>query len=288
MEITHKHIFVLMFLLSFISKEVHSQTMEDAKWWMGAKVGVNFTRAGVSNENNIIENLGNSSNNNLKEYNSFFKNAGPSLGIVFTYSVTPRLAISAQPGYVSYNVGYTTRYNWKDTLGNNYTISNTFKNKLHYVELPLLLKYEYSFGKLQPYIQIGAYYGLLLNGKINAKSEEQFKNNSLDVTLATRYQDFNTNQLFIKSLFGIIGGGGVSFDINFFRIGLDCNYRYGLNNVTNRKNRLEEQSMINGFYDVIDDMKLQNIEFTLHCTTPLDYLIHTPGMSGKVGKVRKR
>jgi hypothetical protein len=288
MKITLKLLFVLMFLLSFISEKVYSQTMEDAKWWMGAKAGVNFTRPEVSNPLSILENLNSSSNNNSKEYNSIFKNAGPSLGVILTYSVTPRIAISVQPGYTGYQIGYSTKYQWKDTLANNYTIANTFNNKLHYVELPLLLKYEYSFGKLQPYLQIGAYYGFLLNGKIHAKSEEQFKNSTIDVTLSTRYQDFNANELFIKSLFGIIGGGGVSFDVNFFRIALDCNYRYGFNNVTNRKNRLEEQSMINGFYNVIDDIKLQNIEFTLHCTTPLDYLIHTPGMSGRVGKVRKR
>ena len=93
---------------------------------------------------------------------------------------------------------------------------------------------------------------------------------------------------YIRSQYGLVGGVGFSVDLNYFRLSLECNYRYGLNNITNRKNRHEQQRMINGTYDVPDDIKLQNLEFSLHCATPLDFLIHTPGMSGKAGKVRRR
>jgi len=267
---------------------VHAQGMEDAKWWMGIKAGANFTRVSASNSYSVFEYYSTPTQDTKKQYGSFFKNAGPSLGFIVTHSITPTIAISIQPAYQSYHFTYTNKFSWRDTLKNENTLENSVRTKLHYVELPLLFRYEYSLGKLQPYLQAGAYYGYMLNGKKTTTIEEKMKDLGGEVSLVKSVEDFNVNQLYIHSQYGFIGGVGVSVDLNYFRLSLECNYRHGLNNITDRKNRLEQQRMINGTYDVPDDIKLQNLEFSLQCATPLDFLIHTPGMSGKAGKVRRR
>jgi hypothetical protein len=279
---------IVLLLCMAVDNCLHAQGMEDAKWWMGVKAGVNFARVGVSEKYSVFEYLTASTNSTEKVYGSIFKNAGPSLAFTVAYSITPNISVSVQPGYLSYHFLYTTSYRWKDTLKNENILNNELKTKLHYIELPLLLRYEYSVGKVQPHLQAGAYYGFLLNGKKTSTAEEKFKDAAGESSLGTTIEDYNVNQLYIHSQYGVIGGVGVSVDLNYFRLSLECNYRYGLNNITNRKNRLEQQRMINGSYDVPDDIKLQNLEFSLHCATPLDFLIHTPGMSGKPGKVRRR
>lgn len=282
------HRLMISLLFSTFTIIANSQGMEDAKWWMGVKAGANFTRVNVDEKFSIFEYYSTPAHDNSKQYKSLFRNTGPSIGLTLSYAATANITISIQPSYISYHLGYTTQYVWKDTLKNEYSITNTLKTKLHYLELPILFRYEYTFGKVQPYLQIGAYYSYLLNGKNIAVSEEKRKDTGGEVSLDKRVEDYNVNQQYLHSLYGLMGGAGVSVDVNYFRIALECNYRYGLNNITNRKNRLEQQRMINGTYEVPDDIKLQNLEFTLHCSTPLDYLIHTPGMSGKAGKVRRR
>lgn len=271
-----------------IHSMAHAQGMEDAKWWMGIKAGVNFTRVSSSNPYSVFEYYSAPVQDTKKQYGSFFKNAGPNLGFTIAYSITPNIALSVQPSYQSYQFTYTSKYAWRDTLKNENILENSSRTKLHYIELPLFFRYEYSFGKVQPHLQVGAYYGYMLNGKKTSTTEEKMKDLGGEVSIGSTLEDYNVNQLYIHSHYGLIGGLGVSVDLNYFRLSLECNYRYGLNNITNRKNRLEQQRMINGTYDVPDDIKLQNIEFSLQCATPLDFLIHTPGMSGKAGKVRRR
>ncbi|TAH26701.1 MAG: PorT family protein [Cytophagales bacterium] len=289
MSFTKIKTILLVYFIGISPLFVKAQGMEDAKWWMGAKAGINFTYPHVSTSYSVMESLNQSTTDDLeKEYETIFKNIGPSLGITLTYSITPSISISAQPGYLSYYYNFSNNHIWSDSIQNKYLLNNSLRTKLHYIELPLLFKYEYSFQKLQPYIQLGAYYSFLLNGKNILKSDEKLRTPVEEFDLHSRTEDFNVNNQYISSLYGLIGGVGLSIDVNFFRIGLDCNYRYGLNNITDRKNRLEQQTMINSSYEVADDIKLQNLEFTIHCSTPLDYLIHTPGMSGKAGKVRRR
>jgi hypothetical protein len=265
-----------------------AQGMEDAKWWMGVKAGIGFTRASVGDQFSVFEKIQSFENVKDKEYDGLFKNPSPIFGAIITYNFKPFLSISVQPNYVSYRINYQSEYDWVDISSNKVFFKNTCQIRLHYIELPLLMRYEYSFGKFQPHVQCGAYYGLLTNGKYNVESKEVIVENQQEIETNTRIDDHFANELFISSNLGLIAGAGISYDINFFRLTLEANYRYGLHTITNRNNRLEQHSMQHTSYEITDDLSLQNLEISLQCTTPLDYLIHTPGMSGKVGKVRKR
>ncbi|HEX8548214.1 MAG TPA: hypothetical protein VF691_14730, partial [Cytophagaceae bacterium] len=81
-------------------------------------------------------------------------------------------------------------------------------------------------------------------------------------------------QSHIKSMVGLLLGGGVAYDIDWFRLGLEVNYRIGFSNITDVKNRYQDNLLLSSSYDVPDDLKLNCLEISLSCMVPLDNLVH--------------
>lgn len=70
---------------------------------------------------------------------------------------------------------------------------------------------------------------------------------------------------------GAIGGLGVLYRLGNLYAGLEVNYKYGFNNLTNGANRFQNQVLVTGYYDVLDDLEASHVEFLIQLVFPLKY-----------------
>ena len=68
------------------------------------------------------------------------------------------------------------------------------------------------------------------------------------------------------------GGGGIGYTIGNARFSLEINYRLGMNNITKEKTRYSNYSLVTGAYDVLDNMRLRNLELSLSFVMPLKFI----------------
>ena len=275
-------ILIQCLLMALMLKSFSSQGLgiNETHWWAGIKGGINFTQPHVIESYSIIESIGNPQRPS-KIYHSLFKNSGVALGFSIDYSFREWIALSVQPSFQRYRYSYAQTLHWNDTTLQKVTLDNKHSHSLSYIEIPLFIKLGKSFGRFRGHLQIGGFYGFLLNAHKLINSHEQVSGSGELINSHSFNEYFNITTMTLSSQVGLMGGGGVSVDINYFRVALECNYRMGMNNITKVSARYDNARMTYATYDLLDDVSLNNLEFVLHCSTPLDYLIHMPGFSGK-------
>ncbi len=253
---------------------------ESSQWWLGIKVGGNLTGANPQTRYSLYSTTSATANPTIydKQYGNL-NQTGFQFGVFTTYNFFRGISVSVQPSFGRYRFQYQNNYVWQsatvatDKLELNYNHVQT----LDYLELPVMIKYDFlrdilGETRFKPYIQAGIYYGLLINasktvevsgvdyaaGGINA-----FSNASITTKITDLYK---------KNNFGVIFGGGLSYDYGNVRFALECNYRLGLSQIAEPSKRFSN-NQLNGIADVQDDIKLNNLEFSFGLLFPLKYLV---------------
>jgi hypothetical protein len=281
--------FVVILMFFFAQKSIAQKSnsgMTGAKWWIGVKGGMNFTKIKVVNEYSVLKNTSSGSADNSKEYDKALKNTGLDLALMLSYNFTQEISLSFQPGFAHYAFDYKNKYQWEDSTGFGTELNFVHHQKVNYLEFPLMIKYTKTFGRFTPYAQAGAFYGTLLNAKKIVDAKEFSINGGSNLEANVYQETFNLKDEIISSQLGLIGGAGIAVDVNYFRLALEFNYRYGFNNIVNVNNRYNDNRQTSGIYDVLDDMKIRNFGLCLNFSTPLDYLIHAPEGAAKIRKRR--
>ena len=147
----------------------------------------------------------------------------------FTYTLDRRIAsiginipihkmFSLQP-----ELGYVEKGNkliLRDTSG-----TYTYTEKLNFIELPVLLKFNFKYERFTFYISAGPNVAFALNGKSDYLEQTSTSSFSQEDKI-----DFSAKE-FKKSDFGIILGTGASVPIWKLRLGVDIRYSYALTEV---------------------------------------------------------
>ncbi|MDX2305994.1 MAG: outer membrane beta-barrel protein [Microscillaceae bacterium] len=243
------------------------------QWWLGFKFGGNLSKVSPGDRYTAFSSAdGFSPEIYDKEYESFNK-LGALSGVDITF-YHKGFSISFQPNYRRQRFVYSNDFQWLDTENPNniLTLNYAQDHQLDYLELPLLLKYDILQSKIRPFVQAGFFYATLVNA-----------NKAVTITgddLASGFQNpfesdeiiLGASDLFINSSVGVLGGVGGSYDVGNIRISLDISYRFGLNNITDVKNRFTENRLA-GIGDALDDLKMQNISLNLSVLFPMRFLI---------------
>lgn len=249
---------------------------ERSQWWLGLKIGGNLTQATPTARYSVLT----STASNILVANSFQKNyqdfsqVGFQFGAILTYNFYQNLSLSFQPAYYRLRYRYTNNYTWQDpTVATNIlTMSYTHTQTADYLDLPLTIRYEFlQDSRVKPYLQAGGYVGVLLNASknIEIKGNDQASGTGAFSAASTTV---GTGRLYQSISGGLLFGGGVNADFGNLRISLECNYRLGLSNLTNRANRFSDPRLT-GIGDVPDDLMANNLEMTLGLMFPLKYLV---------------
>jgi outer membrane protein W len=242
------------------------------QWWIGLKGGINLTQAVPGQRYSVLTGTADYPTAQLdKSYDSFNKvGSQATLDVTFYFK---GFSFSFQPTYRRSRFTYSNQFEWVDTENANNHLLLNFKqeNKLDYVDLPLIVKYDLTKTKLRPFVQAGVFYSLLVNATKSVTVEgtdfasgstNQFSNEPLIV---------GATDLYHKSYWGLLAGAGAEYNLGNVRLILDVSYRMGMSNITNTSNRFDNDRL-NGIGDALDDMKLNNIVISAGCLFPMRFL----------------
>jgi hypothetical protein len=169
------------------------------------------------------------------------------------------------------NVGYEVAYQWQGQDNNFLDLRYNHRIRLNYLELPLLVRFDVLRQAFKPYVQGGIGYGMLIKADKYIEIESFDRASGANNPIQNESPVIGAKNLFITSQWIWYLGGGISTELGNVRLGLELNYKQGLNNITNRLNRYSDQRMI-GVLDALDDMTLQNIQMEFYCVFPMKFL----------------
>lgn len=176
-----------------------------------AQVGLGF-RAGTQLSGvsfpDAIEDLG------FNNYTSFSFAAVSNIKVNEQFSIQPELGF-ARKGF-QFEQGIDIE---------NIPVGATVRAKVNYIELPVLAKYEFSGGKVRPYLMAGPSINYAINGRlrtsVNAIINIPLTNTPIDL------DDLSYERLEV----GAIVGGGISIPTRNGAFGIDIRYQRGLTGI---------------------------------------------------------
>lgn len=250
---------------------------EDAKflnkqWWLGLKAGGNLSKVSVEKSYSAVSPTNYNYSDISKRYTSFdLVGSHATLEATFYFK---GFSLSFQPTYQHSRFMYTNAYEWTSTQSESYRVELNFEQeqKVDHAIIPLVVKYDITGNKMRPYVQVGIYTAMRINASKEvtvkgidyaAGGENEFSSESIIV---------GAKDLFAKNHWGLLGGVGLNYNLgNNVRLNFDVMYRHGMSNITSTKNRYGSDRL-NGVTDVMDDLTLDNLNFSIGCLFPLRFL----------------
>jgi outer membrane protein W len=250
---------------------------EDAKflnkqWWLGLKAGANLSKVSLEKSYSAVAPTNYEFSTIAKQYKNYdLVGSHVALEVTFYFK---GFSFSLQPTYQHARFMYTNTYEWTSSTETTNHVELNFEQeqKVDHAIIPLVVKYDITGNKLRPYVQIGVYTAMLVNAskEVSIKGIDnaaggvnEFTNESIIV---------GAKDLFAKNHWGLMGGVGVNYNLgNNVRLNLDVMYRHGMSNIVSTKNRYDSDRL-SGVGDVLDDLTLDNINFSVGCLFPLRFL----------------
>jgi len=257
------------------------------KWKVGFRAGLNLTTIDPKKRFDILdfgtepvdkEYVENIFRLNDLEFVQLSEIMGFNLGLILERSLwSKNTSVSFQPGFSKVKFKYQIIY---QDLG-DLTFEAT--QKISYFDLPIIAKYRFMVSKkVSPFVLAGIYSRVLLNS--NKEMSSAFQPDPSNPTLITR----ETPETPVSSLMndfsgGFIVGAGVSWnwrknDIDFFKrssLNFEIRYLNSWNNANDADNRFMNNNLsdvfLYEFYDVMDDIRLNNLEFSVSLLYDLNY-----------------
>jgi hypothetical protein len=127
---------------------------------------------------------------------------------------------------------------------------------------------------IRPYLQLGGYYSFLQSAGQTSSLTEQFTIGQVVSEIPEGNPSSNTSNSFIRTNLGVVGGGGISYSLEYATLCLDVLYKKGLHNITSEQNRYANQTLIGNTFDVQDDIKINALVISLN-------IIFSIGNNGK-------
>lgn len=259
-----------------------------SQWYLGPRAGANMSNVAPINRFSVL-----TPNNTFDTdlYNKSYGSesaVGSQYGVQLLFQFSQRFMVVTMPTFVNQRFTYSNEIRWEDSnVSELETVLNyRHQHRFNFIELPLLLRFEIKQKQadlwnrywrkpknrsVTPYIQAGPFLDFSVGASkiVSITQAEQ----GIQIPVAEYTIDVG-NQLSAISG-GLMFGGGAKIKISSFYINAEANYKLGLNNVVNPGRRYANPLMVNGVYDVFDDMRMSTLEINLGVLIPLKYL--TPG-----------
>lgn len=239
------------------------------RWLVGLKLGTNVTFPHPVNRYQVLELAAdNGEEHYQKDYVFHLTHSrGLQAGIILEYALRKNLSVTVQPAVSSLGFLYKNSFKREgETADETVTLNYTHCQKLNYIELPVLLKYRFIKTKLKPYVQVGAYCGLMQSAVKSLKAvsdpeTEGYKDETI----------IKIKELFTRFNIGLWVGGGIGYETGDLRLAIEVNYKHGLNNIIDKDRRFDNPELQFAYYDVFDDIKIRNFELSLKVMLPLSF-----------------
>lgn len=237
-----------------------------SKWAFGLKGGVNFTKIFPGDQFSVFSYTKPTENSREeKQYVSISDNKGFHVTFIAKYRVLGNLQVSVQPTFSTYKYTYENDYAWFDFDNTTNSLDLTYSHiqSLNYIELPILIRYDIMDFSIRPFVQAGGFYGRLLSAskevKLRGTDYAAGASEKADISTTT----IGVDDLYVKSNYGLIAGGGISYRLGAASVELGVDYKFGMNDIVDKSSRFKESRIVSGSYDILDDTKLSNFLFSV-------------------------
>ncbi len=229
------------------------------------KIGFNFSFANVLLDYSLSQGL-----NGSEKYSSI---PGFHIGFGGEMVIYGNFHLSAEL-FVSRKNLHLTDSHW-DFYNTNLDINHTE------FELPVMLKYNFFRGKINPFISGGVSPGYLFNASVrNIKGNYNIKSDiegAPDEEFPVQPRpELNTSKMKNRFNYSLLFGGGINYKIGINYLVFEARYSIGMLNVTNEKNRWNIDQNFPSGRDlkfppghVDDDFKINNLSFLVGFVKPL-------------------
>ena len=135
----------------------------DTQFWLGLKLGTNFTQAFPENRNTGFSPIDYSADSLRKHYNDFSL-PGAHMGLEMNF-YHRGFSISFQPAYKRSRYQYSSQLAWEgETSGTRFETKYEVEQRMDLIELPFMIKYDVvRKGKVRPFVMIGGFSFVLLH-----------------------------------------------------------------------------------------------------------------------------
>lgn len=276
-------LFFTVLMFSYYGQSQNYTVHRQNKVYIGLSGGMNFSKPHVTKDYSLLVGTPQSPEKpGEKSYEPLFKNSGSQFGLYLSFSFAKKFSVVLEPAFQISSFNYRTAYAWTDTVNNsNFAMEMMHQQKLSWVNLPLLVRWDFTMNQFSPYIQAGIFTAFRSHAK-----KTIFYDYTIDEDVnkkeADRTEEADLTQHINKANFGISAGAGLTFFSNYFAISLESNFRYGFRSIVNDKNRYADHTGFSVQYlDVMDQLKLMNLDIQLTIMFPIDNSID-------LGILRKR
>jgi len=220
---------------------------------VGAKFGTNFTDV------DVMKNF--SLDNSAVARGEYKTKAGIQGGLIAEFPIK-RSKISLLTE-VLYSI---KSYSYKDTLFSYSTVE--LPQQQAYIEVPLLINYNFGKGRWNPYFNLGGSFAYLLSAKATPlRVDKTGSNNQREL----KEPPFSINSLRTTLNYNLIASAGIKIKDVIGRgyIFFNIRYSYGLNNVVNAKNRYSNPVLMYNFLYIDNNYKLNSFQYSIGYSYPL-------------------
>jgi len=242
----------------------------DKQWWLGFKSGANLTKAIPTQRFSVIVPSDYNPALNDKVYAAFTEWGFQAT--LFTGFYYKGFMFTFQPTYRQSAYSYQNQFEWDEPANATDRLVLTYAQtqRLDFLDLPLVLTYEFGGRKLRPFIQAGVFYSVITNAiKQVTVSGTDYASGGTH-TFANEPLILGAKDLF-NPYWGALTGVGLNYALGNVRLTLDASYRFGLSNIANAANRFSNDRL-NGIGDALDDVRIDNIVVSAGCLFPLRFL----------------
>jgi len=254
---------------SFSNQGKQKDKFLEKQWWLGFKGGVNFSGAVVEKSYAVISPTNYTVSQTKKTYDNY-STVGSQATVEITFAYKG-FSFSLQPTYRHSSFVYSTESSWSEDGVPMLELEYDQEQQIDYAEIPLLIKYDITSTRLRPYVQVGAYYAILLNANKSIGVSGIDYASGGENTFTEPDIIVGAEDLFAKYNWGLMAGAGANYHVGNIRLSLDFIYRKGMSLVNSTENRYGNDRL-SGAGDVMDDIKLNNFSVSLGCLFPLRFL----------------
>ncbi len=214
---------------------------------LSAAAGVNISYPNVINSYGITAN---------KKY--YEKGKAKQFGLYTGYSFSKRL--SAHTGVIYAENNYSLIYAVQN-------LNFKYNETLNYLQVPLFARFQIKpKGNFKVFAQAGGIAGFLTK----AIYDMEKTSSSMEVT---KLKSFDVTDSRTKAIYGAIMGIGASYKLKEGHVFGEINYQYSFTNINKENTRLNNDNLVNNYFYIDDDLRLNNLIFSIGYTFYLSYFV---------------
>lgn len=179
------------------------------------------------------------------------------IGLGFTHDISRRMLVNIELNFTQNQYSFADKLEIPVVGGTDVLNKVVYNEKLHKIEIPVSLTYEFNISNLNLFLRSGIYISKMTGAK-GQPSRKYTEDNTAPLT-----EGYMNMKDYRKNIhFGFIFGAGVRYKIPRGVISVDLRTNLGLNNIVKTGERYHNHVLLSKYYYLDDDFTLNTFSLT--------------------------